>query len=300
MSEPTAFKYRAFISYSHADQDWAKWLHRAIESFPIGKDLAGRFTERGEVPSALRPVFRDRDEFTAGGGLSEQTLSALDASRALIVICSPSAAKSRYVNEEVRLFKSRHPDRLVVPLIIDGKPGDPERECFPPALRFEVDADGRVTERPFELLAADAGEEADAKDLALAKIVAGLLGLPSDEVFRRAERERRAAARRRRRVQAAIGALSLLLVAAAIGWLNQDYLKEQYHWQAVMGGKPLTEVQESALKPGEEFTDCALGCPVMVVVPAGTYVMGSDEGMERERPAHEVTFSKPTPCRNTS
>jgi hypothetical protein len=148
MSEPTAFKYRAFISYSHADTDWANWLHRAIESFPIGKDLAGRFTERGEIPGALRPVFRDRDEFTAGGGLSEQTLAALDASRALIVICSPSAAKSRYVNEEVRLFKSRHPDRLVVPLIVDGKPGDPERECFPPALKFEVDADGSVTAAP--------------------------------------------------------------------------------------------------------------------------------------------------------
>ena len=75
MSEPVAFKYRAFISYSHADQDRAKWLHRAVDSFPIGKDLAGRFTERGEIPSALRPVFRDREEFTAGGGLSEQTLS---------------------------------------------------------------------------------------------------------------------------------------------------------------------------------------------------------------------------------
>ena len=120
MFEPIAFKYRAFISYRHADQDWAKWLHRAIVSFPIGKDLAGRFTERGEIPSALRPVFRDRDEFTAGGGLSEQTLAALDASRALIVICSPSAAKSCYVNEEVRLFKARHPNRLVVPLIVDA------------------------------------------------------------------------------------------------------------------------------------------------------------------------------------
>lgn len=54
MSEPVAFKYRAFISYSHADQDWAKWLHRAVESFPIGKDLAGRFTERGEIYWTLR------------------------------------------------------------------------------------------------------------------------------------------------------------------------------------------------------------------------------------------------------
>ncbi|MGH6750029.1 MAG: toll/interleukin-1 receptor domain-containing protein, partial [Methyloceanibacter sp.] len=108
MAEPAAFKYRAFISYSHADTSWAKWLHRALESFIIDKDLAGRETAAGAIPKTLKPIFRDRDDFTAGHALSEQTLAALDASAALIVICSPVAAKSHYVNEEIRLFKSRH------------------------------------------------------------------------------------------------------------------------------------------------------------------------------------------------
>jgi hypothetical protein len=97
MAEPASFKYRAFISYSHADASWAKWLHRALESFTIDKDLVGRDTANGPVPKSLRPIFRDRDEFTAGHSLNEQTLAALDASHALIVICSPPAAKSRYV-----------------------------------------------------------------------------------------------------------------------------------------------------------------------------------------------------------
>jgi hypothetical protein len=38
-------------------------------------------------------------------------LEALDASQALIVICSLASARSHYVNEELRLFRSRHPDR---------------------------------------------------------------------------------------------------------------------------------------------------------------------------------------------
>src|SRR3990170_8244130 len=105
MSEPVSLKYRAFISYSHADAGWARWLHRGLESFRIDKDLAGRRTATGVIPNALRPVFRDRDDFTAGKTLSEQTLAALDASHALIVLCSSASAKSRYVNEEIRLFK---------------------------------------------------------------------------------------------------------------------------------------------------------------------------------------------------
>ena len=65
MAEPVSLKYRAFISYSHADTSWAKWLHRALESFTIDKDLVGRETATGPTPKALCPIFRDRDDFTA-------------------------------------------------------------------------------------------------------------------------------------------------------------------------------------------------------------------------------------------
>jgi hypothetical protein len=54
------------------------------------------------VPNALRPICRDRDEFTAGHALPDQTL-ALDASPALIVICSPAATKSTYVGSREQL-----------------------------------------------------------------------------------------------------------------------------------------------------------------------------------------------------
>lgn len=213
MAEPVAYKYRAFISYSHADTSWAKWLHCGLEGFRIDKDLVGRETATGTVPKSLRPVFRDRDDFTAGRTLTDQTLSALDASLALIVICSSAAAKSQYVTEEIRLFKSRHPDRPVIPLIVDGTPGDPEAECFPPALRFGLDEDGQITDAPVELLAADAREEGDGKNLALAKVVAGLLGVSSDDIFRRAERDRR---RRQRSWIAGLSAVAIVLAGLAV------------------------------------------------------------------------------------
>jgi eukaryotic-like serine/threonine-protein kinase len=102
MSEPVPFKYRAFLSYSHRDTGWAKWLHAAIEGYRVDRDLAGRRTPMGPVPKTLAPIFRDREDFSAGHSLTTQTAAALDASMFMVVLCSPNAAKSQYVNEEVR------------------------------------------------------------------------------------------------------------------------------------------------------------------------------------------------------
>ena len=66
MAEAISFKYRGFISYSHTDTGWAKWLHRQIEAFRIDKDLIGTATPMGAVPNRLRPIFRDRSDFKAG------------------------------------------------------------------------------------------------------------------------------------------------------------------------------------------------------------------------------------------
>ena len=98
MAEATQFKYRAFLSYSHHDKAWGKWLHSALEGYRIDKDVVGRETAAGPVPKTLRPIFRDREDFSAGHSLTAQTIAALEASQFLIVICSPNAAQSRYVN----------------------------------------------------------------------------------------------------------------------------------------------------------------------------------------------------------
>ena len=123
-------------------------------------------------------------------------------------------------------------------------------------------------------------------------MIAGLLGLSSDDVFRRAERERRAAARRRRRVQGLVAGLAVLLLAVGLGWWKQGYLKEQFHWHTVMGPAVLTAQQERALKPGDEFTECNVSCPTMMVIPAGKFMMGSTNGTgnDDEHPQHEVSI----------
>jgi hypothetical protein len=213
--EIAAFKYRAFLSYSHRDAKWAKWLHKALEGYRIEKDLVGRETPYGPVPTTLRPIFRDRDDFFAGHSLTEQTLGALEASQFLVVLCSPYAAQSKYVNEEIRRFKALGRTDRVITVIVDGEPWDPQRECFPPAVRFKLAADGEFTGERDEPLAADARPRGEGKALTLSKVLAGLLGIGLDQIVRRAARARK---RRIRLLFGAVSAGAILILGAIVGW----------------------------------------------------------------------------------
>lgn len=46
------------------------------------------------------------------------------------------------------------------------------------------------------------------------------------------------------------------------------------------------------LLPGDNFRDC-IGCPEMMVVPAGNFAMGSRNGDDTELPVHTVSIGKP-------
>jgi hypothetical protein len=63
-----------------------------------------------QCPEQYEPIFRDREDFSGGGALAAATIATLDASTALLVLCSSHSAVNLAVNEEIRLFRSRHPD----------------------------------------------------------------------------------------------------------------------------------------------------------------------------------------------
>jgi hypothetical protein len=45
-----AFRYYAFISYSHQDKTWADWLHKALETYVVPKRLVGQTTGAAGPP----------------------------------------------------------------------------------------------------------------------------------------------------------------------------------------------------------------------------------------------------------
>lgn len=161
-------KYWAFISYSHSDSKWAEWLHRRMETYRVPKSIVG-----GEVPARAFPVFRDRDELGSAANLNAKLLDALAESRSLVVICSPDAAQSRWVNEEIRQFRKLGRTDRIFAFLVGGEPKS--GDCFPPALTEEI----------AEPIAADARNTGDGRDNAFLKLLSGVLSVDFDKLRRR-------------------------------------------------------------------------------------------------------------------
>jgi tetratricopeptide (TPR) repeat protein len=223
--------YRAFISYSHADAAVATWLHRALESYHMPTNLVGRETAVGPVPRRLTPIFRDRDELAASGDLSTGLKDALAAAQFLIVIASPTAAKSVWVNEEVRAFKLVHGEGRVLTVIAAGEPGSADAECFPPAVAFRVGSDGVISGDRAEPIAADLRDHGDGKRLAKLKLIAGLTGLKLDDLV-----QREAARRQARMTWLAVAASLLALVMSGLTVVAVRARGEAEHQRAEADG----------------------------------------------------------------
>jgi len=192
--------YWAFISYSHEDKKWAEWLHRTIEAYRIPRRLLGSSSSGDELPKRLFPVFRDKDELASSSDLGRTIRAALQKSNSLLVICSPASAKSRWVNEEVAEFLKLGRSDKIFCLIVGGEPkasgaaasrGDSEG-CFCPALGGVSEAaDEGEDETAREPLAADVRAGQDDRHTAALRLIAGILGVPFDQLWQRDVQRRR-------------------------------------------------------------------------------------------------------------
>ena len=224
-------RYYAFLSYSHRDKQLADWLHRELERFRVPSALAGKLTANGVVPRRLTPIFRDEQDLSAGGDLAEEIKAALAASQFLVVLCSPTAAKSRWTNAEIESFKRTRPEGCVLAAVAAGEPfasdlpGREDEECFPPALRFKYDRRGHQTTKRAEPLAADFRAAGEGQRMAFLKLVAGMLGVGLDELVQREQ------TRRHRRMAwlaaASLGGMAVTSTLAVAAFQARNEAREQ-------------------------------------------------------------------------
>jgi hypothetical protein len=227
-------QYDAFISYSRQDIEFARKLERALEKYRPPKGL--------DAPRRYLNAFRDEGDLT-GAEYFEAIDRHLRKARKLIVICSPAARASEYVNDEIKRFVAARGAEHVIPIIVAGRPNnevghDQQAEkAFPESLceTLEMPLAGGYLDFDVQRDKVDHGRFANPWYALLANIY----DLSRDEL------ERRDLLRRRRRRLFAIGTTAVVM-AVLIGsawWAQRERAKSRDVMGALMN-TTLERIQE--------------------------------------------------------
>ncbi len=111
------YKRYAFISYQRTESWAAKMLSLRMSMFRLPHDK-----RPNEFVKSIRltPVWRDREHLTSGV-LTPQIKEALDTSKYLIVFCTKPSLDTKWVNNEVEHFLTKHELSQVIPYIPPSK-----------------------------------------------------------------------------------------------------------------------------------------------------------------------------------
>jgi tetratricopeptide (TPR) repeat protein len=209
------YEFAAFISYNSADRATAQRIQHRLENYAIPKLLRGRATRFGVLGNRIGRVCRDRTDFRTGESLSTALREALDASSALVVLCSPASAASKWVNAEVEHFIATGRASRIFPVIVALAESGRMTDSFPPAL-LKSDGD--------EAIAADIRPEGDGWQDGVLKVLASIIDAPFDDLRQRALAAARARARLAYAIAGATTLSSLAAIAASVIAVNQRNL----------------------------------------------------------------------------
>ena len=112
----------AFISYSRMDVQVATYLLDRIEKYVYPKEYVQE-ENQPEDPERVRPIFLDLADLSVQARtFTDEIKEHLENARYLIVICSPSSAKSPFVKLEIDHFLQTHDGNadLIIPIYVDN------------------------------------------------------------------------------------------------------------------------------------------------------------------------------------
>lgn len=210
-------QYFAFISYSRKDKKIANWLHSQLEEYEFPKDIVN-VDLLPPHEKYLRPIFLDtKDMQVEKRPFTDRIQSALENSRFLLLISSRNAAKSPFVEQEVKYFLSTHDNNysLIIPLFID----DVTDDSIPNVIKGTS-----IMERHFPIYNNLLSEDSEANKYCLYQIVAYMLGVNFSDIYNRYEVS---SIIKRKKVRNRIGFLiaALCLVVLSLGLAYYQGLK---------------------------------------------------------------------------
>jgi hypothetical protein len=182
--------FDAFLSYSHKNERVARKIGARLRRYRPPKS-AGLGRRR-------LSIFRDTEQLTAGADLSQELVEHLEQSDRLVLLCSPEAAASDYVNSEAAWFKSHRGLEALLFVLLEGEWAD----VAPKAVR------GQPGE-PLFIDLRDAGYRRFRRETL--RLIAALYGVDFETLYRQDASRRR---RWRQFIVAAAVSAVLVLVSA--------------------------------------------------------------------------------------
>ena len=250
------YTYYAFVSYRSSDEKWARWLQEKIEGYRLPTTIQH---EHSDLPKTrLRPCFRYHTDIQPNE-LKTELRQKLEQSKYLLVICSPRSAQSQWVGAEIDTFVELGRRDRIIPVIVEGQPysGDPETECYNPALLRHFPHSDNINEDR-EILGVNIHEEGSGstymkRERAVMQVVSRMLGVSFDRIWQRQKR------RIRQRIILSITGMLLVLAALLSVWYaNQPFDSRVTLYEATPVVEALPPMHDAVLTltlPDEERTD---------------------------------------------
>ena len=129
-SRKPSHAFDVFLSYSRKDKEVAARLENALESYKFPRSL--------KTAKRTLNVFRDESDIEAADDYHRAIEEHIKGSAKLVVLCSPNARQSKYVEDEIRRFIESHGEHDIIPILVKGKANneaiDENDKAFPEIL----------------------------------------------------------------------------------------------------------------------------------------------------------------------
>lgn len=275
-------KFAAFISYSHAtDEDLGPLLQEGIEKFA-----------KPWYRARTRRVFLDNSVLAAESDLTQAILDGLGQAENFLLLASPAAAESTWVDKEVAWWLENRDRAKLFVLVTDGevewRNGVLARGSALPKALHDIPEPRCVDLRGVRKL-----DLRDPKwESVLADVVAPLDGVEKAELIGHHVRERR---RTRRTVRATISVLVVLLVAAVIFAVRSQQESNRARQQTMVATSRQLVAQAAAIRDTRPNTARQLLAQAYRLSPSPEVV-----GALMESPSIPRVLRQPTMARDVA
>lgn len=202
-------KYKAFVSHSRADAEFARRLHRWLEEFRVPESRS----DTGDILESDRRLgtfFIDQAEIAVGTDLHQVIDAAIEDSEFFIAVCSRDSARSKWVKREIEAFIATRSRENMFGILAPG--GGYTVNNIRNSKRFAI-LNAAGTRQATDRLIADPVN--DGEENAFLRLTSGLLGIGFDDLVNRHSKRQELERRARRRLAAKVHTLPARAAFAA-------------------------------------------------------------------------------------